>query len=99
MPSTRPVLFKERVSECDQVGCRIHADLIIPVADGVALAADVATPKIGGRYPAVVVFAAYSRRLQQSGAPTGTNETGEAVVFTHRGYNHVVVSRRGMGRS
>ena len=58
-----------------------------------------ATPKKDGRYPAVVFFAAYSHELQQTGAPTGTNETGSSAVFTDRGYNHVVVSRRGMGRS
>ena len=51
------------------------------------------------RYPAVVLFAAYSHELQQTGAPTGTNETGSAAVLADRGYNHVVVSRRGMGRS
>ena len=81
------------------LGCVFHADQMIPVADGVALAADVATPKRPGRYPAVVLFSAYSHQLQPSGAPTGTNETGAAPVFTDRGYNHVVVSRRGMGRS
>jgi putative CocE/NonD family hydrolase len=46
-----------------------------------------------------VVFSAYSKELQSSGAPTGTNETGSPPVFTDRGYAHVVVARRGMGRS
>ena len=81
------------------LGCDMHADQMIPVAEGVSLGADVATPKKAGRYPAVVLFAAYSHELQQTGAPTGTNETGSSAVFTDRGYNHVVVSRRGMGRS
>jgi len=81
------------------LGCTLHADQMIPVAEGISLGADVATPKKAGRYPSVVLFAAYSHELQQTGAPTGTNETGSSAVFTDRGYNHVVVSRRGMGRS
>src|ERR1039457_641640 len=81
------------------LGCTLHADQMIPVAEGISLGADVATPKHEGRYPSVVLFAAYSHELQQTGAPTGTNETGSSAVFTDRGYNHVVVSRRGMGRS
>ena len=72
---------------------------MIPVADGISLAADICTPKVAGRYPAVLAFSAYSHQLQSTGAPTGTNETGEGPVFADRGYVHVVVSRRGMGRS
>jgi putative CocE/NonD family hydrolase len=81
------------------LGHTVHADQMIPVADGVALAADVTTPKVAGRYPAVIAFAAYSHQLQSSGAPTGTSESGEPQLFADRGYNHVIVSRRGMGRS
>src|SRR5205807_9649670 len=77
----------------------VYADQMIPVGDGVSLAADVYMPKARGRYPAVIVFAAYSKELQTSGAPTGTNETGSPPVFTERGYAHVIVTRRGMGRS
>ena len=81
------------------LGCRIHADQMISVAEGISLAADICTPKVAGPYPAVVVFSAYSHQLQSSGLPTGNNETGEAALFADRGYNHIVVSRRGMGRS
>ncbi|HEV7318802.1 MAG TPA: CocE/NonD family hydrolase [Ensifer sp.] len=81
------------------LGCRVHPDQMIPVAEGISLAADISMPKVAGRYPAVVVFSAYSHQLQSTGLPTGTNETGEAALFADRGYNHVVVSRRGMGRS
>jgi uncharacterized protein len=72
---------------------------MIPVDDGVSLAADVYTPKAKGRYPAILVFSAYNKELQSSGAPTGTNEIGSPSVFTNRGYAHVVLARRGMGRS
>src|SRR5690606_17553605 len=67
------------------LGCVLHADQMIPVADGVSLAADVYTPKRQGRYPAVVMFSAYGKELQASGMPTGTNEIGSAPVFTDRG--------------
>ena len=81
------------------LGCRILADQMITVAPSIALAADVYVPKVPGRYPAVVAFAAYSKELQATGAPTGSNETGSPPVFTDRGYAHVIVTRRGMGRS
>jgi hypothetical protein len=72
---------------------------MIEVAPAISLAADVYVPKVQGRYPAVVAFAAYSKELQAAGAPTGNNETGSPPVITDRGYAHVVVTRRGMGRS
>ena len=81
------------------LGCRILADRMIEVEPHVALAADVHLPKAPGRYPAIISFAAYSKELQATGAPTGNNETGSPPVFTDRGYAHVIVARRGMGRS
>lgn len=81
------------------LGCVLYADQMIPVDNGISLAADVYTPKAKGRYPAIVVYSAYSKELQSSGAPTGTNEIGSPPVFTNRGYAHIVVARRGMGRS
>ena len=81
------------------MGCRLYSDQMIPVEDGISLAADIYTPKAEGRYPAILAYSAYAKELQSSGAPTGTNETGSPPVFTDRGYAHVVVARRGMGRS
>jgi uncharacterized protein len=81
------------------LGCALYADQMIPVDKDVSLAADVYTPKATGRYPAIVAFSAYSKELQTTGAPTGTNETGSPPVFTDRGYAHVIIARRGMGRS
>jgi predicted acyl esterase len=81
------------------LGCMLYADRMIPVADAASLAADVYVPKAPGRYPAVVVFSGYNKELQSSGAPTGTNETSSPPVFTDRGYAHVIVTRRGVGRS
>jgi uncharacterized protein len=81
------------------LGCVLYADQMVPVDEGISLAADVYTPKAKGRYPAILVYSAYSKELQSSGAPTGTNETGSPSLFTNRGYAHVVIARRGMGRS
>jgi len=81
------------------LGCRVLADQRIEVAPDIALAADVYVPRVSGRYPAVIAFSAYSKELQAAGAPTGNNETGSPPIFTDRGYAHLIVSRRGMGRS
>ena len=80
-------------------GCRILADRMVPVAPSVSRAADVYVPKVSGRYPAVICCAAYSKELQAAGVPAGSNETGSPPVFTNRSYAHVIVTRRGMGRS
>jgi uncharacterized protein len=77
----------------------LYADQMIPVDHGVSIAADVYTPKAKGRYPAILVYSGYNKELQSSGAPSGTNEIGSPPVFTNRGYAHVVVARRGVGRS
>jgi uncharacterized protein len=82
------------------LGCRLHAkDEMVPVDERTSVAVDVYAPKQLGRYPAILAFAAYSKELAPSGAPTGTNETGSPPVLTDRGYVHVIATRRGMGRS
>lgn len=81
------------------LGCRLLADQRVPVDGGILLSADVYTPKRPGRYPAIVMFAAYSHELHTAGIPTGSNEIGSPPIFTDRGYVTVVLSRRGMGRS
>ena len=81
------------------LGCRLLADQRVPVEGGVSLSADVYTPKRPGRYPAIVMFAAYSHELHTAGIPAGSNEIGSPPVFTDRGYAQVVLTRRGMGRS
>lgn len=81
------------------LGCRLLSDVRIPVDGAVTLSADVYTPARPGRFPAIVVFGAYSTELDTAGIPVGTNEIGSPPVFTDRGYVQVVVMRRGMGRS
>ena len=63
------------------LGCLLLADQMIPVAPGVSLAADIYLPKVPGRYPAVVLFAAYTKELHTAGVPAGTNEVGSPPVY------------------
>jgi len=81
------------------LGCRLLADVPIPMPDGIKLSADVYTPARSGRYPAVVQFAAYNRDLHTTGFPKGTNEIGSPPIIADRGYVQVVVTARGTGRS
>lgn len=81
------------------LGCRLLPDQWIPLVDGVRLSADVYVPRRRGRHPAVVCFAAYNKDLHSTGAPTGSNEVGSPPIFTDRGYAHVLIPRRGSGRS
>lgn len=81
------------------LGCRLLADVMIPMKDGTKLSADVYLPKKPGRYPAIVQFSAYNRDLHTIGVPKGTNEIGSPPVITGRGYAQVVVTARGVGRS
>lgn len=81
------------------LGCRLLADVRIPMPDGVRLSADIYLPKRPGRYPVILQFSAYNLDLHSIGAPKGTNEIGSPPVITDRGYVQVVVTARGIGRS
>lgn len=87
-----------RVAE-QGLGCRLLADVMIPMKDGTKLSADVYLPKKPGRYPVILQFSAYNRDLHTIGVPKGTNEIGSPPVITGRGYVQVVVTARGIGRS
>lgn len=43
------------------MGCKIIADQMIPMADGISVAGDIYLPKKAGRYPAILVFGAYTK--------------------------------------
>lgn len=81
------------------LGCRLDANVAIPMRDGVRLSADVYRPRKTGRYPAIVQIAGYNKELHTAGVPKGTNEVGSPPVIAGRGYVQVLASRRGMGRS
>jgi putative CocE/NonD family hydrolase len=81
------------------LGCRLLADVMIPMADGTKLSADIYVPKKPGRYPVILQFSAYNLDLHTIGVPKGTNEIGSPRLITDRGYVQVVVTARGIGRS
>ena len=81
------------------LGCRLLADVPIPMPDGVKLAADVYIPARAGRYPVILQFAAYNLDLHTAGVPKGSNEIGAPPISTDRGYVQAIVTARGIGRS
>ncbi|WP_392536451.1 CocE/NonD family hydrolase [Legionella sp. 227] len=87
-----------RVAESG-LGCKLFADVMIPMPDGVHISADVYVPKKLGRYPVILQFSAYNRDLHTTGLPTGNNEIGSPAVITDRGYVQVIVTARAIGRS
>jgi putative CocE/NonD family hydrolase len=83
----------------NNLGCYILADQRVPVDENISLSADVYTPKVKGRYPAIVSYAPYCKELHTAGIPEGTNETGNPATFTNHGYCHIIIAGRGMSRS
>ena len=81
------------------LGCRLLADVAIPLPDGTKLGADVYTPARTGRYPVILQFAAYNLDLHTAGVPKGSNEIGAPRIATDRGYAQAIVTARGVGRS
>lgn len=61
-------------------------DVSIPVGDGTRLLCDVYRPRAEGRFPALVAFSPYPRKIQNSGAPLGFVEAGASDFFVPRGY-------------
>jgi uncharacterized protein len=73
---------------------------MIPLRDGVKLAADVIRPHAGGlKFPALVTTSVYTRQLQRSVIALGQNEAGISEFWVPRGYAHVVVDVRGSNDS
>jgi uncharacterized protein len=75
-------------------------EAIIPLRDGVKLAADVIRPHAGGlKFPALVTTSVYTRQLQRSVIALGQNEAGISEFWVPRGYAHVIVDVRGCNDS
>jgi predicted acyl esterase len=75
-------------------------EAIIPLRDGVRLAADVIRPHAGGlKFPALVTTSVYTRQLQRSVVALGQNEAGISEFWVPRGYAHVIVDVRGCNDS
>jgi hypothetical protein len=73
---------------------------MIPMRDGIRLAADVIRP--GARemkVPALVTSSVYTRQLQRGVTALGQNEAGISEFWVPRGYAHVIVDVRGSNDS
>ena len=75
-------------------------DVRIPMRDSVRLAADVFRPWAPGeKFPALIAWSPYTRHLQRTNTPFGSNEAGLTEFWVPRGYAHVVVDVRGSNDS
>ncbi|MEE9241067.1 MAG: CocE/NonD family hydrolase [bacterium] len=75
-------------------------DLMIPMRDGVRLAADIHRPRAAGRkFPALLSISPYTKGLQLTEVPIGQNEAGITEFWVPRGYVHVIVDCRGSNDS
>ncbi len=73
---------------------------MIPMRDGVKLAADVIRPAARGmKGPALVTSSVYTRQLQRGFVAIGQNEAGVSEFWVPRGYAHVIVDVRGSNDS
>ena len=83
-----------------------HFDVMIPMSDGVLVAAQIFRPDAPGRFPALLGVHAYDAAMQHTPsrpqAVQGRNaqaEAGDPQFYVRRGYAHVIVNARGTGRS
>ena len=73
---------------------------IIPMRDGIRLAADVIRPAARAmKVPALVTSSVYTRQLQRGVTALGQNEAGISEFWVPRGYAHVIVDVRGSNDS
>lgn len=90
------------------VKVREERDQMIPMRDGVKVAADIFRPDCDGRFPALLAMSPYGKGVQSlpiAAQPPGTPnymppiEAGNPRYFVSRGYVHVIVDVRGTGKS
>jgi predicted acyl esterase len=84
-------------------------DVPIVARDGTRLYADVCRPRAAGRFPALMSMSGYGKDVQRLPVPvggasdysrgTGGIESGISDYFVSRGYAHVILDPRGVGRS
>jgi predicted acyl esterase len=73
---------------------------MIPMRDGIRLAADVIRPAARAmKVPALVTSSVYTRQLQRGVTALGQNEAGISEFWVPRGYAHVIVDVRGSNDS
>jgi hypothetical protein len=111
-PETPPPSYDREVEYTEMKWDR---DVMIPMRDSVRLCGDVYRPESAGKFPALLAFAPHNKDLQTpdaterapsiGGQPAwsawwmGAQEAGDSRFFVGRGYVHVVVNVRGVGKS
>lgn len=89
---------------------KIEKDVVIPMRDGVHMAADVYRPDAKGKFPALLAFSPFSKELQSiiltfppQSRPNplwdGCIEAGNPAYTVPRGYVHIIADARGTGGS
>ena len=85
---------------------RSEFNIMIPMSDGVEVAAQIFRPASSGKFPALLGVHAYDAAMQYAPsrpqAVQGRNaqaEAGDPQFFVRRGYAHVIVNARGTGQS
>lgn len=109
-PYDSPSASYYRAPECDKM--TQERDVMIPMRDGAKLCGDVYRPDADGKFPALLSFGIHNKELlapdnfkaipPQPAWSTlwiGNIEGGDSAFFVSRGYVHVVVNARNMGKS
>jgi predicted acyl esterase len=77
-----------------------ETDHLIPMRDGVRLAADVYRPSAPGRrFPGLLATSPYGRQLQKTHQTDGQNEAGITEFWVPHGYAQIIVDVRGTNDS
>jgi predicted acyl esterase len=85
-------------------------DVFIRMRDGVRLASDIYRPDAPGKFPALLAYGPYGKELQglvlsfppqtrPSPLWDGCIEAGDTAYIVSRGYGHIIVDKRGTGKS
>ncbi len=87
---------------------RVEQDVMVPMRDGVRLAADIYRPDADGTYPVLLALSPYGKgkqALQRIAQPPGSPlwdggvEAGDPGFLTSHGYIHVIADVRGVNKS
>lgn len=90
---------------------KYEGEVMIPMRDGVRLAADLFVPMVEGKFPALVAYGVWSKELSAdlqwkyppqpppSFVWSGSIEGGDSEFLISHGYAHIIVQTRGTGHS
>ena len=109
MSQTNNPSWREKLSPPAYEVGQWERDVPISARDGTQLYADVCRPRGPGQFPALMSMSAYGKDVQRLPIPvggasdysrgTGVIESGMSDYFVSRGYAHVILDPRGIGRS